>query len=121
MTAIGRYLESPPFRYTVSSELAASSHYTINLREGDTKKYLPFNLLTVTNFSGQQLQITINDTIIKRVFESSVTVIELDAIYDVKIENVATVATDDDIEVILEKRLTERTLLKLLCQKAGVI
>ncbi len=124
MTAIGRYIESPPFRTVITSGLAAGDHQTIDYRtahSGAAKKYLPFNTLTVTNFSGQQIEITINDTVIKRCFESSVTVIELDAIYDVRIKNIASAATDAEIEVIAEKRLTERQLLKLIAQKLGVI
>jgi len=124
MTAIGRYIESPPFRSVISSGLAANDHDTIDYRtshDGSAKKYLPFNILTITNFSGQQLEIEINGSIIKRCFESSVIVIELDAIYDVRIKNVASSATDAEIEVIAEKRLTERQLLKLIAQKMGVI
>lgn len=122
MAEVGRYTESPPFRYIISS-LNPGEIYskTYESAEDPEKKYLPFNLMTISNFSAQKLEVHIGDTIVKTVYPSSTMTIEVDAIYRWRVKNVDSVAIDDFVEVILEKRLTERELLKLLAMKMGVI
>lgn len=124
MATIGRYAESPPFRYILNAgELAAGAIYSKDYEsaEDEEAKYLPFNLMTVSNFSNQKLEITIADSITKVVFPLSVQVIEVDAIYRWRVKNIDIVDNDDMIEIILEKRLTERTLLKLIAKRMEVI
>jgi len=123
MPVVGRYLESPPFRYEVPTGLAAGGSYSkaYEKAEDPEKKYLPFNLMTISNFSNQKIKVEIGDTITKTIFPSSELTIEVDAIYRWRITNVDSVATDDIVEVILEKRLTERELLKRIAKKMGVL
>lgn len=124
MATIGRYAESPPFRYVLGTgDLKAGAIYSKDYEsaEDEEAKYLPFNLMTISNFSAQKLEVHIGDSITKVVFPLSVQVIEVDAIYRWRVKNIDTVANDDMIEIILEKRLTERLLLKLIAKKFGVI
>lgn len=124
MATIGRYVESPPFRYVLGTgDLPAGAVYSKDYEsaEDEEAKYLPFNLMTVSNFSNRKLEVMIGDSITKVVFPMSVQVIEVDAIYRWRIKNIDTLDNDDMIEIILEKRLTERELLKRIAMKMGVI
>lgn len=118
----GRYPESPPFRYTISSGLAAGGKKNFNLAEGETKKYIPFNVIEIYNASEQKIRLGINsDEIVRDIPESSIVSLEFDAIYDFSIENIDSLSTTDDINITVEKKLTERLLLKLIARKMGAI
>lgn len=124
MVTIGRYVESPPFRYVLNAgDLPAGAIYSKDYEDAEDEeaKYLPFNLMTISNFSNQKLEVMIGDSITKVVSPLSVQVIEVDAIYRWRVKNIDTVNNNDIIEIILEKRLTERELLKLIAKRMGVI
>jgi hypothetical protein len=124
MATIGRYAESPPFRYVLNAgDLPAGAIYSKDYEDAEDEeaKYLPFNLMTISNFSAQKLEVHIGDSITKVVFPLSVQVIEVDAIYRWRVKNIDIVDNDDMIEIILEKRLTERELLKRIAMKMEVI
>ncbi len=61
MGFIGRYLESPPFRENIDTgDLAASGVFNKGYKDAvdPEAKYLPFNVLVITNESGQRLLLT---------------------------------------------------------------
>ena len=119
---IGRYLESPEFRYVVNSGLAAGSNYIKNLAEGETKKYLPFNIIEIYNPSSQEVTLKINsEHIVKKIPATAMISFEFSAIYDFEVYNSSSAATDADIEVTVIKKLTERELLKMIAKKLGAI
>jgi hypothetical protein len=124
MAEIGRYPESPPFRYVLEAgDLTVGGIYSKDYENTDCpeKKYAPFNLMTITNFSMQKLTVYIGDHIVKSVPPSAVVTLEVDAIWRWRIENNDTADNSDLIEIIVEKKLTEREILKLIAKKMGVI
>lgn len=116
----GRYAESPPFTYTISSGLAANARYVKSYQDEDVeeeKKYIPFNYITIENFSSQKLKVYFNAEDDKFWIIPSKTIFEIEypnGIFSWAIQNVDSDPTDDDIIVILEKAYTERELLKML-------
>lgn len=124
MSGIGRYLESPQFREVkaigaIGALGSATEIFSKSFNDaGDPeKKYLPFNLIVVTNESGQRYLLTMGDEgggIQKTIPAGSIIEIETPAIYQWSLKNLSAIANDAPVEVVVEKVLTIRIMLKTI-------
>lgn len=124
MSGIGRYLESPQFRTNIATgglgALGSATEITAEAYNdaGDAqKKYLPFNLFVITNESGQRLLVTLGDEgggIPKTIPAGTIITLEVPAIYQWSVKNLSAIANDAPIEIVVEKVLTIRIMLKTI-------
>ena len=96
--------------YSFRPTLTANGVWTLELDQGEYKKYVPFNMLRITNNSGSTLKAIVNGT--REFLVHAGTVIALDGTVIPGLWNVAiyemsgTATNNNEIEVIVQKTVT---------------
>ena len=111
---MSNFLESPPYRTVIAAgALAAGASQTSGSLEGtDWAKYTPFNTLTVTNMSSQDLEVDYSQDRVQTVPAGSILTIEKGGIISWKITNKdGTNANSKAIEVLLERAVRVEHIL----------
>lgn len=101
--------ESPLFSLSVKSDILPNAYYVFNLEQKPYSKYKPFNFLYVANRSSYDIEIIINDSIIKKISAGTIESFNYDvikAIHSLKIKNLDTTnaINKSDIEVLIQKQ-----------------
>lgn len=115
--------ESPLYRFTKDS-LAADEHYIRDLDSGQYRKYAPYNYIQVVNSTDKDLVVDLESAMfsvpsgtIRSVDEESVKAFRS---FDIYTSNGAA-TTSGKIEVLVQKVVSQRMILREIAQKRGIL
>lgn len=117
------YLTSPPFEYAIpklSLNPGESFAKTFEYEVGTEGLYVPFNQITVDNFSTARLRLDYGAGHYVIIHPSSTMSIEQLGIRGFSLKNIDTNANDDDIIVYVQKSITADLALESIVRRIPI-